>query len=100
MSRSAQQLEWSCLRRYVGLRINLFRAMYARGFFVSADRTVIALPRERFALVARAGYSSVRRSFYVRECQWYDADLERLADDAVPDEIREDLLGRFAAVLN
>ena len=100
MSRSSQQREWSCLRRYVGLRINLFRVMYSRGIYLSEDRRIIAIPDGQFALVARTAFDIAFNYFYVQDCQWYRSDLERVSDEAVPDSTRQNLLKRFMSVLS
>jgi hypothetical protein len=100
VSRSSQQREWSCLRRYVGLRVNVFRALHTTGFHVSDDRLVLALRNAQYALVARLAYDVVFNYFYVRDCQWYRCDLEKLLDEDVPAPVREHLVRQFSAVLS
>ena len=97
---SPRPREWSCLRRFVGLRINLFRAMYTRGVYLSEDRNILAIPDGQFALVARTAFDVVFNYSYVQDCQWYRSDLEKVSDDAVPDGTRQDLLRRFMTVLS
>ncbi len=100
MSRSSQQLQWSCLRRYLGLRVNLFRAMHTEGFYLSEDRAVLALRDGQFALVARTSFDVVFNYFYVRDCHWYRCDLEKVADEEVPDLVRQALLRQFLTILS
>ncbi len=100
MRRSSEQVEWSSLRRYVGLRINLFRAMYTPGFYLSDGCDIVALRQGLFALVVRATFDPAFSYFYVQDCHWYRADLEEVVDDEVPEVIRQDLLGRFLRVLS
>lgn len=98
--RSSQRREWSCLRRFVGLRINVFRVMHSRGIFVSADRTTTAIPEGQFALVARIGFDAGCRYYYVQDCQWYRSDLEKVSDEAIPDGVRQNLLKRFVEMVS
>lgn len=98
---SQQQLEarWTCLRRYLGLRLNLFRAMHDQRFVIAADRRVIAIRAGEFALTATISYDSVFSYFYVKDCHWYRSDLAKLGDDDVPEHIRHDLLRQFRGIL-
>ena len=99
MSQRSLETRWSCLRRYVGLRINLFRAMHDVGFHLADDRTVIATRSGEYALTACIAYDQVFSYYYVRDCSWYRSDLSRLTDDELPDHIRDDLLRHFLSVL-
>ncbi|HVO27749.1 MAG TPA: hypothetical protein VMW56_29420 [Candidatus Margulisiibacteriota bacterium] len=99
MSQHSLEARWSCLRRYVGLRINLFRAMHDGCFHLADDRTVIATRSGDYALTACIAYDRVFSYYYVRDCSWYRSDLSRLTDDELPDHIRDDLLRHFLSVL-
>lgn len=99
MSQYSLEARWSCLRRYVGLRINLFRAMYDGRFHLADDQTVIATRSGDFALTACIAFDQVFSYHYVRDCSWYRSDLSRLSDDDVPDHIRDDLLRQFLSLL-
>jgi hypothetical protein len=99
MSQYSLEARWSCLRRYVGLRINLFRAMYDRRFHLAEDQTVIATRHGDYALAACVAYDQVFSYYYVRDCSWYRSDLTRLTDDEVPDSARNDLLRQFLSLL-
>jgi len=89
----------SCLRRCVGLRVNLFRAMHDPRFFVADDQSVLAVRVGDYALTACVAFDEAFAYFYVRDCSWYRCDLSRLADDDVPDHVRHELLRQLAAVL-
>ncbi len=99
MSQQSLEARWSCLRRYVGLRINLFRAMHDGRFHLAEDRSVIAMRCGEYALTACIAFDQVFSYYYVRDCSWYRSDLSRLADDELPDHVRDDLLGHFLSVL-
>ena len=99
MSQYSLEARWSCLRRYVGLRINLFRAMHDTRFHLADDQSVIATRSGDFALTAVVAFDQVFSYFYVRDCSWYRSDLTRMTDDDVPDHIRHDLLRHFLSVL-
>jgi hypothetical protein len=99
MSQYSLEARWSCLRRYVGLRINLFRAMYDGRFHLADDQSVIATRSGDFALTACIAFDQVFSYYYVRDCSWYRSDLSRLSDDDVPDHIRVDLLRQFLSLL-
>jgi hypothetical protein len=99
MSQYSLEARWSCLRRYVGLRINLFRAMYDGRFHLADDQSVIATRSGDFALTACIAFDQVFSYHYVRDCSWYRSDLSRLSDDDVPDHIRDDLLRQFLSLL-
>ena len=99
MSQYSLEARWSCLRRYVGLRINLFRAMYDNRFHLADDRSVVATRKGDYALTACVAFDQVFSYYYVRDCSWYRCDLARLTDDDVPDHIRDDLLRHFLTVL-
>jgi hypothetical protein len=99
MSQYSLEARWSCLRRYVGLRINLFRAMYDPRFCLADDQSVIAIRSGDYALTACIAYDRVFSYHYVRDCSWYRSDLSRLTDDEVPDHVRDDLLGQFLGLL-
>jgi hypothetical protein len=99
MSQYSLDVRWSCLRRYVGLRINLFRAMYDVRFHLADDQSVIATRYGDYALTACIGFDHAFAYFYVRDCSWYRSDLTRLSDDDVPDYIRDELLRQFLSLL-
>jgi len=99
MSQYSLEARWSCLRRYMGLRLNLFRAMHDRRFFVAEDRTVIATRAGDYALTASVCFDQVFGYYYVKDCNWYRSDLSKLSDDDVPENARYDLLRHFRAVL-
>ena len=99
MSQYSLDVRWSCLRRYVGLRINLFRAMYDVRFHLADDQSVIATRYGDYALTACIAFDQVFAYFYVRDCSWYRSDLTRLSDDGVPDHIRDELLRQFLSLL-
>lgn len=99
MSQYSLEARWSCLRRYVGLRINLFRAMHDGRFHLADDQSVIATRSGDFALTACIAFDQVFSYYYVRDCSWYRSDLSRLSDDDVPDHIRDDLLRQFLNLL-
>jgi len=90
---------YSSLRRCVGTRVNLFRAMHAPGVFVDDERSVLALREGDFALAARVVFDVVLDYFYVAACSWYRSDLSRIADDEVPEPVRSELLHRFLTFL-
>jgi hypothetical protein len=99
MSQYSLEVRWSCLRRYVGLRINLFRAMYDARFHLADDQSVIATRSGEYALTACIAYDRIFSHYYVRDCSWYRSDLARLSDDDVPHHIRNDLLRQFLSLL-
>ena len=99
MSQYSLEARRSCLRRYVGLRINLFRAMYDVRFHLADDQSVIAARSGDYALTACIAYDQVFGYYYVRDCSWYRSDLSRLDDDDVPDHVRDDLLRQFLSLL-
>jgi hypothetical protein len=99
MSQYSLDVRWSCLRRYVGLRINLFRAMYDGRFHLADDQSVMATRHGDYALTACLAFDQVFSYFYVRDCSWYRSDLTRLSDDDVPDHIRDELLRQFLSLL-
>ena len=89
----------SCLGRYLGLRLNLFRAMHDAHFFLADDNTVLAARNGDFALAASVAFDPAMSYYYVQDCSWYRSDLTRLADDDVPDQVRDDLLQQFLSVV-
>lgn len=99
MNQHSAKPTWSCLRRYVGLRINLFQAMHDECFLLSEDHAVIATRTGDYALTACVAFDQVFSYYYVRDCGWYRSDLKRLDDDDVPEEIQHDLLGEFRRIL-
>ena len=99
MSQYSLDVRWSCLRRYVGLRINLFRAMYDGRFHLADDQSVIATRCGDYALTACIVFDQLFSYYYVRDCSWYRSDLMRLNDDDVPDSIRDELLRQFLSLL-
>lgn len=99
MNQYSLEARWSCLRRYVGLRINLFRVMYDDHFHLAEDHSVIATRSGDYALAACVAYDQVFAYHYVRDCSWYRSDLSRVADEDVPDHVRDDLLRHFITVL-
>lgn len=99
MSQYSLEARWSCLRRYVGLRINIFRAMHDGRFFLADDQSVVATRIGDFALTACVAFDEAFAYYYVRDCSWYRSDLSRLTDEDVPDHIRHDLLQQFVSVL-
>jgi len=90
---------WSCLRRYVGLRLNLFRAMHDKRFFLADDQSVMATRIGDYALTACIAFDRAFSHYYVRDCSWYRSDLSRLTDDDIPEHIRHELLRTFLAVV-
>ncbi|MFQ5665466.1 MAG: hypothetical protein ACE5I7_03455 [Candidatus Binatia bacterium] len=99
MSGYSLEARRSCLRRYVGLRINLFRVMHDGGFHLADDRSVVATRSGDYALTACIAFDQVFSSYYVRDCSWYRSDLSRLGDDDVPHHVRDELLRHFLSVL-
>jgi hypothetical protein len=99
MRQQTLELRASCLRRYVGLRVNLFRAMHDGRFFVADDLTVLATRIGEHALTACVAFDSAFSCHYVVECRWYASDLTQLADEDVPSGIRAELLHQFVTVL-
>jgi hypothetical protein len=99
MSQFSLEARWSCLRRYVGLRINLFRAMHDGRFFLADDQSVLATRIGDYALTACVTFDEAFSYYYVRDCSWYRSDLSRLADEDVPDHVRHELLQQFVSVL-
>ncbi|HYD49832.1 MAG TPA: hypothetical protein VEB21_15855 [Terriglobales bacterium] len=89
----------SCLRRYVGLRVNLFRAMHDKRFYFADDRTVMAARCGEFAITACVAYDQVFSYYYIRDCGWYRSDLSKLCDEEVPEHVQHDLLRQFVALL-
>lgn len=99
MNQFSAEPRWSCLRRYVGLRINLFQAMHDSRFFLSEDQTVIATRAGDYALTACVAFDQVFSYYYVRDCGWYRSDLKRLGDDEIPEPIQHELLSEFRRIL-
>ena len=99
MSQYSLEARWSCLRRYVGLRINIFRAMHDGRFHLAEDQSVIATRCGDYALTASVAFDQVFSYYYVRDCSWYRSDLSRITHDDLPDHIRNDLLRQFLSVL-
>src|SRR5574338_743033 len=99
MSQHSLEARWSCLRRYVGLRINLFRAMHDGRFHLAEDHTVIATRSGDYALTACIAFDQVFSYYYVRDCGWYRSDLKRLADDEIPESVQHELLSEFRRIL-
>lgn len=99
MSEYSLEARGSCLRRYMGLRINLFRAMHDARFYLAEDHTVIATRCGNFALTACIAFDPVFAYYYVRDCGWYRSDLTRLSDQDVPDNVQHELLEQLALVL-
>lgn len=100
MSRPSAEPRSSCLRRYAGLRVNLFRAMHDRRFHLADDYSVVALRTGDYALTATISFDPALRHYYVSECSWYRSDLCRLGDDDVPDQVRHELLRTFVTILS
>lgn len=100
MKRLSPEPHWSFLRRYIGLRINLFRALNDPAFHVSGDHKLVALRSGDHALVARTAFDPAFRYFYIADCHWYRSDLERLGDEDVPEPARDAMLRRFHAILS
>lgn len=90
----------SYLQRYIGLRINMFRAMHDERFFIDDDQAVIATRFDEFALTACVAYDPVFAYYYIRDCGWYRSDLSRLDDEDVPEHIQEELLHQLSCVLS
>lgn len=99
MRKHSLEAQWSSLRRYVGLRLNVFRALHDKRFFVAEDRSVLATRAGDFALTACIGFDQVFTYYYVKDCNWYRSDLSKLTDDDVPEHVRYELLLHFRAVL-
>ena len=99
MSQYSLEARWSCLRRYVGLRVNVFRAIHDRRFHLADDHSVLATRCGDYALTACVAFDQVFSYYYVRDCSWYRSDLTRLTDDDVPDYVRHELLRQFLSVL-
>jgi len=90
---------WPRSRRYVGLRLNLFRAMHDKRFFLADDQSVMATRIGDYALTACIAFDRAFSHYYVRDCSWYRSDLSRLTDDDIPEHIRHELLRTFLAVV-
>jgi len=99
MSQYSLEARWTCLRRYVGLRINLFRAMHDSRFFLADDQSVIATRIGDYALTACVAFDHAFAYHYVQDCSWYRSDLTRLTDEDLPEHVRHDLLRQFLTVL-
>lgn len=99
MSRYSLEARGSCLQRLVGIRVNLFRAMYDRRLHLAEDCTVIASRSGEFALTLCVTFDPVFSYYYVRDCGWYGSDLSRLGDEDVPESIQQDLLAQFSTIL-
>jgi hypothetical protein len=99
MNQQPLELRASCLRRYVGLRINLFRAMHDGRFFVADDLAVLAARIGEHALTACVAFDPALSCHYVVECRWYASDLTQLPDEDVPSGVRQELLHQFVSVL-
>jgi hypothetical protein len=99
MKKQSLETQLSSLRRYVGLRLNVFRALHDKHFFVADDRSVLATRIGDFALTVCLGFDHVFTYYYVKDCNWYRSDLTRLGDDDVPEQIRYELLRHFRSVL-
>lgn len=99
MSNFSLEARGSCLRRLVGVRLNLFRAMHARHLHLADDHTVIASRSGDFALTLCITFDPVFSYYYVRDCGWYGSDLSRLGDEDVPEAIQQELLAQFGSVL-
>jgi hypothetical protein len=99
MNQYSLDARWSCLRRYVGLRINLFRTMHDTRFHLADDHSVVATRNGDYALAACVAYDQVFSYYYVRDCSWYRSDLSRVVDEDVPDHVRDDLLRRLVGML-
>lgn len=99
MSQYSLEARWSCLRRYVGLRINLFRTMHDARFFLADDQSVVATRLGDYALTACVAFDVVFSYHYIRDCSWYRSDLTKLEDDDVPEAVRDELLRHFLSVL-
>jgi hypothetical protein len=99
MSQFPLEARWSCLRRYVGLRINLFRAMHDARFFIDEDRRVVATRFGDYALTACIAFDRALAYYYVKDCSWYRCDLSRLTDDDLPEHVRAELLRQLLSLL-
>jgi hypothetical protein len=100
MSQRIVQAHRSCLRRYLGLRVNLFRAMHDARFFLSDDNTVVAARHGDFAIAACVAYDESMAYYYLQDCSWYRSDLTRVDDEDVPDPVRDELLRQFLSVVS
>ena len=100
MSRPSVEPRWSCLRRYAGLRVNIFRAMHDRRFHLADDNSVIATRIGDYALTATISFDQSFSHYYVRDCSWYRSDLSRLPDEDVPEQARHELLRTFLTILH
>lgn len=94
------QAHRSCLRRYLGRRVNLFRAMHDVRFHLADDRSVLAARSGDFALAACISFDEGMGYYYVLDCSWYRSDLSRLDDEDIPDSARDDLLHQFLSVVD
>jgi hypothetical protein len=97
--RLLDEAPYASLHEYVGLRVNVFRAMHTTGVFLDDEQSVLALREDEFALTVRIVFDVVLEYFYVAACQWYHSTLTRAPDDEVPESVRLNLLRRFAALL-
>src|SRR5262245_33209227 len=100
MKRLSHEPYWSSLRRYAGVRINLFRAMHDGDFHISGDHRAVAVREGEHALVARTAFDPILCYFYVADCHWYHSTLQRVGDAEVPETVRLKLLRRFHGVLS
>ncbi len=99
MSETSLESRGSRLRRLVGLRVNVFRAMHDRRFYLAEDQSVLAARSGEFALTACITFDPVFSYHYVRDCGWYRSDLTRLDDDDIPESVQADLLQTLALIL-
>jgi len=99
MAQRFVQAHRSCLRRYLGLRVNLFRAMYDSQLFLAEDSSVMAARRGDYALAACVAYDEAMQYHYVQDCGWYRSDLSRVEDEDMPEAVRDELLQQFLHVL-
>jgi hypothetical protein len=97
--RSLTEARYSFLRRYVGMRVNVFRAMYTQDVFLSADRSAVALRDAEYALAARLTFDPACGYFCVSDCHWYRSDLSRIDDEEIPDAVRRNLLDQFLTLI-
>lgn len=99
MSQQPVEAQPSCLRRYTGVRINMFRAMHDARFAVDDGCSALATRIGDHALTACIAFDWVLSCYYVVECRWYRSDLTRLPDEEVPAHVRAELLQQFVSVL-
>ncbi len=99
MSEHSLGVRRSCLRSYIGARLNLFKAIHHKHLVVGEDHRVLATRLEDYALITSISFDPIFSYYYIRNCNWYRSDLSLLSDDDVPENVRCQLLHHLHSVL-